>query len=183
MVVIYKTIIFVHELKTIINYLNREGDPKKALQRIGYTHYNRFTPTEKTPEQFKIVLDECKKIIEAHPGLAFGWDNEKGGFYGEPFLTPDEIELNGHEDDDLCNETFIFRPDKGHEFAFCKTARKPYDLVVCLILISLFKNLDGFSFSSDGDMTDEWQPIVDEYQRLFDGSLSDEKIQEMTREL
>ena len=154
---------------------------------MGYTHYWAFKPTGKTPEQtaeqFKIVLDESKKILEAHPGLVFGWDDEKEGFFGEPILTPVEIEINGHEENDLCHETFFFKPDKHFDFAFCKTARKPYDLVVCLILISLAKNLDGFTFSSDGDMKDEWQPIFDEYQRLFDNSLTDEQIQEMAKKL
>jgi hypothetical protein len=50
---------------------------------------------------------------------------------------------------------------------FCKTARKPYDLLVCCALISLANNYPEkvFSFSSDGHFQD-WQPAIDFYTRI-----------------
>lgn len=133
---------------------------------MGYTHYWKFSPTNETAKQFKIVLDECKKIVKSHPNIAFGWDEEKQGFYDEPTFTEDLIEFNGDESNELEYETFVFDPNTHIEFNFTKTARRPYDLIVCLVLISLSKHLDGFSFSSDGNDI-EWKPIYDEYKKLF----------------
>lgn len=133
---------------------------------MGYTHYHKFAPTANTEKQFALVLKDCAKIIEAaKPKIGvFGWDEKKNGYYGEPELNSKGIAINGDESKDLDFETFIFNPKVKTAFTFCKTARKPYDIVVCAILISLANRLDGFSFSSDGEMlSDEWIPAF----RLF----------------
>lgn len=49
-------------------------------------------------------------------------------------------------------------------FNFCKTARKPYDLIVSLILISCNNHIQGFESHSDEDKT-HWEPIVDLYDK------------------
>ena len=135
---------------------------------MGYTQYWTFNPTKKTPEQFKIVLNEVKKIIEAKPEIkVFGWDDEKHGFYAEPTLKPEYINFNGDPENDLDYESFMFIPTEKKR-NFCKTARKPYDLIVCTTLISLAKNLDRFTFASDGNMSDdEWIQAFQLYENLF----------------
>lgn len=49
---------------------------------------------------------------------------------------------NGHE-------TFLFKLDS-EKFNFCKTARKPYDLPVCKILLVLKHYMPNLELSSDG---------------------------------
>jgi hypothetical protein len=64
-----------------------------------------------------------------------------------------------------------FRPTTwGTQNDFCKTSRKPYDLLVCFALLTFAEILpEAFEFSSDGDMEDaEWQQGV-EYYETFTG--------------
>ena len=60
----------------------------------------------------------------------------------------------------------------GVNFDFCKTARKPYDFVVCTMLLSLANHLENFEFSSDGDK-DDWKPVVDFYLKENNNYISD----------
>ncbi len=109
---------------------------------MGYTHYwEGEAPIAKAlPIIEKIVAQGARQGIP----LA-GWDGE-----GEPVITAEEIRFNGVGDD--AHETFaIVAGETG--FAFCKTARKPYDAIVVAILIAL-SEVEGpstFSWSSDGD--------------------------------
>lgn len=136
---------------------------------MGYTHYWKYYPKDNktTEKQFKLVLKDCEKIMKAKPtdiGI-FGWDEQKQGFFGEPEFNPLLICINGDESKNLNHESFYFNPFEKTDFDFCKTARKPYDVVVCAILISLANRLDGFSFGSDGGMEkDEWIPAFKLYR-------------------
>lgn len=58
------------------------------------------------------------------------------------------------EDNELAHETFSLTREYVDAFAFCKTARKPYDLMVkaCLILYKYF--FPYVTISSDGDEED-----------------------------
>ena len=155
---------------------------------MGYTHYWKFNPTvdnETTEKQFEKALQECAKIMESKPSdiAIFGYDDDKEGFYGEPEFTPTLICFNGDESQNLDHESFYFTPFERTEFNFCKTARKPYDLVVCAVLISLANNLEGFSFSSDGGMgDDEWLPAFELYESIG-GILTPVKKSFMTAKL
>lgn len=89
----------------------------------------------------------------------------KGGLgEGEPTITDTRIHFNGDAKYDLDHETFHIdladftdeentwrRRGDGSIWDFCKTAEKPYDLAVCLALLS-FKEIfgDDFEYSSDG---------------------------------
>ena len=83
---------------------------------------------------------------------------------GYPEITEEIIRFNGDESKGLDHETFVFEFKEEDQSDFCKTARKPYDVFVCLCLISLANNLEGFSFSSDGG-EDDWQPAFDLYEK------------------
>ena len=98
-------------------------------------------------------------------------------------ITDDMIWFNGREENDQCHETFHLerksteesyrtqqtsdingKPipfEEGEEcFTFCKTARKPYDIVVCCcLLIAKHYVGDLIKVSSDGDET-EWNDAI-----------------------
>jgi hypothetical protein len=104
----------------------------------------------------------------------------KGGMgEGEAEITPNRIWFNGDGSKDLDHETFVISlftmdtfqsfediSEKG-TFGFCKTARKPYDLLVCVSLMAFKHHLGAdFKISSDGGLH-EWQPAIDFYEKLF----------------
>ena len=68
---------------------------------------------------------------------------------------------------DLGHETFhLTRKDSGN-FNFCKTARKPYDLMVCAVLfLAKYHFKDKIKISSDGDMND-WTPAIEFVDKFF----------------
>ena len=52
-------------------------------------------------------------------------------------------------------------PEKDHFFNFCKTAQKPYDLMVmCVLLVANELEPDVITYATDGAESD-WQPAVD----------------------
>ena len=52
-------------------------------------------------------------------------------------------------------------PEKDHFFSFCKTAQKPYDLMVmCVLLVANALEPDVITYATDGAESD-WQPAVD----------------------
>lgn len=61
------------------------------------------------------------------------------------------IHFNGTEENDLGHEDFYFDFKQPKKFAFCKTARKPYDMLVMLTLLSLKCNFDKFEIYSEGE--------------------------------
>lgn len=72
----------------------------------------------------------------------------------------------GHETFGLTKE----KPGSDSEFFdFCKTARKPYDLAVGLVLL-IAKNhaRNSIKVSSDGDWDSDWAEIRDAYNKIFD---------------
>lgn len=126
---------------------------------MGYTHYwNLKTKPSNYDEGFMNVQLDIQKILRVKPNdiILRGGDGT-----GEPEFKSEFICFNGNGEDNLDHETFYF--DGVTDFSFCKTARKPYDLIVCLILISLKNHIEGFDFSSDGDK-DEWESIFEFYE-------------------
>jgi hypothetical protein len=95
---------------------------------------------------------------------------------GKPEITDTFINFNGYKRKHLDHETFYiewskeFFKDWGG-FCFCKTARKPYDMFVCLCLLSLANHITGFEFSSDGDK-DDWEPAIEFYKNFRNSTLS-----------
>ena len=60
------------------------------------------------------------------------------------------------------------------DFNFCKTARKPYDLLVCACLIAAKKELN-YEVHSDGKKED-WQPAIDFYNKVTGSGVTFENI-------
>lgn len=70
------------------------------------------------------------------------------------------IDGTGPEGTDLGHESFLLPRTKDR--TFCKTARKPYDLVVCAVLAvaQMVAGAEAIEVTSNGD-TDDWWPAVE----------------------
>ena len=130
---------------------------------MGYTHYWEFKSNPKDvkdgDKKFKKSVELLKKCLKDVSVKLAG-----GNGTGEPVFTDTKVCFNGVDDDDDAYETCYLALDNAdYKFDFCKTARKPYDVVVCLTLLC-FKNFFGedFKYSSDGNMDDEGWSLADE---------------------
>ena len=141
---------------------------------MGYTHYWEYHPekiecTETLRRKFKAASSQVKrfaKFIERQDLCKI-----RGGFgTGKPVINESEIWFNGDASADLDHETFAIRWHEGSKTSpcdwFCKTAHKPYDLLVCFTLLTLAEKLGNnhvFLFSSDGD-SEDWQDAIKLYE-------------------
>lgn len=161
---------------------------------MGYTHYWNFTPskiedTEKLRKAFKRASKQIKKFADFVSNEHLNLFNSDimhttfklcGGLgEGDPVFNETEIWFNGDKSEGLDHETFKIywcTDEKG----FCKTARKPYDLVVCYALLT-FAEIFGknvFTFSSDGNVEDkEWQQALEYYESATGKKPKTETIQ------
>ena len=116
---------------------------------MGFTHY---FPHEKVLKSvWTDILAGCKR---AHALLPESIKITGCSKYGaEPHFGADEIWFNGVSDEG--HETFsLYRQGSGG-FEFCKTARKPYDvLVVACLLIYAHFSPGTIELSSDGERKD-----------------------------
>jgi hypothetical protein len=141
---------------------------------MGYTHYwtynpNKIKDTEELRKRFRaavFIIKHAHKIIKRNELCII-----RGGLgEGRPILNESEVWFNGDGKSQMSHETFGIKwfPSGGKDFGFCKTNRKPYDLLVCVSLLAFkefFNNPDVFTFSSDGDNSD-WEPAKDLYTRI-----------------
>jgi len=120
---------------------------------MGYTHY-WTVKTELDRAEFGAFALDVKALARAagacHVTIR-GWNGESST---APEFNNAEISLNGYGEDS--HESFIIsQGDTG--FQFCKTARKPYDLVVTAALCLFAARFgDAVEVSSDGTPGD-WQ--------------------------
>lgn len=128
---------------------------------MGYTHYWSFlTPlkgeTAKVEKEYKKAIKECATIAREYylknGGLSGYSAHTEPGRYGG-------LKINGKGDES--HEDFTMREHYKENLEwsnsnFCKTARKPYDVVVTACLIVLANRLpDYITVSSDG-YREEW---------------------------
>ena len=111
---------------------------------MGYTTYQKQENwDEQDREGWKKALPIVKKILKKHKDIIqYECDNSK-----RPVANQEEIRFNGIGDDG--HETFLVR-NMGTKFSFCKTARKPYDIVVSEVCLVLKAFCPHFDLSSDG---------------------------------
>ena len=141
---------------------------------MGYTHYWKFNSDyEINSEKWKEIINDFNKILDVETNIP---ENDKyDGTDGMTRLrnileqdsdqrleiTDKEIRFNGREENDRGHETISLQrksdkslqdpTDKKYIFDFCKTARKPYDIVVCCLLVILKHRLGNMiEISSDG---------------------------------
>lgn len=116
---------------------------------MGYTHYwEPLAPM--SSKTWGELVDASQAIVkQTSVELADGLGE------GRPDIGSSlEISLNGPSHDDLAHESFVLSPTSTG-FNFCKTAGKPYDVVVTAIL-TVAEHLTGGAFNvcSDGDAAD-----------------------------
>jgi len=127
---------------------------------MGYTHYWTQTRNLTTTDMID-VAESFRKIEKASGVKILGWDGS-----GKPEVNARTIGFNGAGDDG--HETFRIHAKRELPFegatrerlgwAFCKTAYKPYDIVVTALLTVLAAKY-GFDVSSDGG-PDDWDKGV-----------------------
>ncbi len=140
------------------------------------THESFLKRIQKHINGFAKASEEIELAIENLPA---GVVIRGGQGKGEPEITPTRIWFNGDASQDLDHETFgveLFEMgsfqsfediDKDGAFGFCKTARKPYDLLVCVSLMILKHNLGAdLTVSSDGSYS-HWANAIEFYENLF----------------
>lgn len=132
---------------------------------MGYTHYF-YQQRDVTAKEWVALCEQVQALIKSVSNeipVRFEYESVE-----PPLINDDLIRFNGVEDDG--HETFVLsrfkQPkkdyvsqedyDKDGSFAFCKTARKPYDTVVTATLLAAMRVAKGaWRVGSDGD-ADEW---------------------------
>jgi hypothetical protein len=129
---------------------------------MGYTHYWEFripkrTESRKTEDLYQKAVLECSRIVKAYYAV-------NGGLSGFTAHTPlgayGGLKVNGKGEE--AHEDFTLREHykqnlEDDAWGFCKTARKPYDIVVVACLIVLKHRLGNLiDVSSDG-YVDDWE--------------------------
>ena len=146
---------------------------------MGYTHYWEYKPeaiedTEKLRKRFKRASKQIKKFAEFITINKSEVYKICGGLgEGKPIFNESEVWFNGDRAQSLDHETFNIHWYKNGR-SFCKTARKPYDLIVCFALLTFAEIFpkEAFSFSSDGTVADdEWQVGCELYE-TFTGKVA-----------
>lgn len=145
---------------------------------MGYTHYWAVDYEHAPADAFGRSLLDAKAIIDA-AGVPLGGADGTG----EPELAEGRIAFNGADPDDY--ETFWLEAaapgaedygwqagerihGPGWHWTFCKTARRPYDVVIGALLLRLAHHYgDAFHVSTDGDEGD-WHDAVALYRSVFD---------------
>jgi hypothetical protein len=122
---------------------------------MGYTHYWSFEAPKRGTAQvveknYQRAIKQCNKIIKhyaaQHGGLS-GYSAHAKGYGG--------LHVNGSREN--AHEDFIVREhfSQNDTGDFCKTAQKPYDVVVVACLIVLKHYLpDNIQVDSDGEKSD-----------------------------
>ena len=137
---------------------------------MGYTHYWTIQDITKPLMTSEIAQDIGSIILASEVPIGDG----EGIQDSQPVLEHDLVQINGIGDDAyeaLCYPPDFewnrgFRPVESLGFAFCKTARKPYDVVVCAALLAIKHHQgDNVEILSDGEFDDEWQPAYRLYRR------------------
>ena len=140
---------------------------------MGYTHYWRVN-NQGDQQAYSDALIDMAEIVRQSPVPLGNNHGESGG----PELTDRWLGFNGI--DEAAHETALFyarladyeqpewnKADGSWVFNFCKTARKPYDVVVTAVLCRLAEcGTDNVIISSDGEAAD-WEAG----QRLATGIL------------
>ena len=144
---------------------------------MGFTHYWDMT-RDISERNFKKLTKDMKAIeayIKENKSISnnaeCAWDeqvtlhhpngeNEGVLYYSNTFGFNGDAKI--HAD----HESMHINLGANDSWTFCKTARKPYDLAVCLILISLKYHIRSTRVTSDGG-NDDWQHSFELWEKIF----------------
>jgi len=139
---------------------------------MGYTHYWNRTADFTQKEWDKICFDIFEVITKyCEPnGIKIVRDKDEDS---HPLINNQQIHLNGYKDE--AYETFFVNKKiknqyfkNGESFDFCKTQRRPYDMMVMLALLIMKNHASKtFSYSSDGNWNEEWKPAKKIFKEIF----------------
>jgi hypothetical protein len=117
---------------------------------MGYTHYFD-QQRDLTATEFAQIGEAARKIIaKSNVRIVREYDLPDE----LPEITDEFIAFNGVGNDG--HETMWLQP-KSEGFAFCKTARKPYDVAVVALLCAVHAIApDAYRIGADGDV-DDWE--------------------------
>lgn len=140
---------------------------------MGYSHYYEFAPAKIDDTSWAAFTTACADIFDAAEtrgiplGDAFGEDEPEIGRHVVAFngAMPDDYEScvidrrvpepptdpNDHAVR-WAHEQYIERGER--KWLFAKTDRRPYDQVVCAVLLAAHETLPDFDPWSDGDWSD-----------------------------
>lgn len=141
---------------------------------MGYTHY-WYRPKELNRHQFAHWAEDVTKILASSHGVQV----RSGDGKGSPVASQEEVHLNGDGATGAAHESFFVpqsgqpesysKPDSdGLYFEFCKTAHKPYDVLVVACLIRLKFRFPEVRIDSDGDESD-WADDLKLCSQIFAG--------------
>jgi len=113
---------------------------------MGYTHFMHSEKwTDEDSDGFKKALPTIRDILKVYKDLV----QRDCDIPEEPEVTDELIAFNGIDDEG--HETFWFK-NESNSFSFCKTASKPYDIVVCEVLLILDSYIPSLEIKSDGNI-------------------------------
>ena len=151
------------------------------MEIIGYTNYAR-TPAKLDAEKFKTLSKELQTVS----GLLLKPESSHqmkeviilagGDGTGRPKFTEDLILFNGDATTGMDHETFAIEREQKNArigekclvFSFCKTNRKPFDLMVKISLLRLKHHFPECEISCDGGKED-WTESKALYKKAFGG--------------
>jgi hypothetical protein len=123
---------------------------------MGYTHF--FPHTQTSDKKWPNIVNDCHKLLKSLPKeiRIAGWNG-----YGRPEFDDEKIVFNGCIEEDNNYETFSLLKKGSRKLHFCKTQRKPYDLLVCsCLLVYKYYSPDTIELTSNGNIED-WQSSID----------------------
>lgn len=137
---------------------------------MGYTHYTR--DLKFSDSSWEKLRKDVRKLLKTLPEgvkVQREYDNDS-----RPLIGKDAIVFNGIGEDG--HETFWLGKE-GDAFSFCKTARKPYDLAVCCVLMLASYYAISGEISSDGinaahgqwpdNVDQEWKDAYIHFRKVF----------------
>ena len=139
---------------------------------MGYTHY-WYRQKTLPKELFKAFSIDCKKLAdELKVPIQFEYDCSDPPVFSDDLVRFNGFEGNGHETFYLerINENKLERINENKQyFTFCKTARKPYDILVACCLIAFAYHFENCNIKvvSDGDDNNEWNEYREACQKVL----------------
>lgn len=143
---------------------------------MGYTHYwtlkreiseRNFKKLTKDMKAIEEFLKDSDRLEELTGGMYKEVElHEADGVDAGVYYSDKQFCFNGRGLKGLDHESMHIRLGANDSWTFCKTARKPYDIAVCLILLSLKYHIRSTRVSSDGD-TEDWQSAFNVWNKVF----------------
>jgi len=128
---------------------------------MGYTHYwERRSGKDFTVKKWNKYVRDCKKLHDNLPKevvVQFEEDDCIPAQFDEKAVRFNGVGSEAHETfaiNRVCPEQPAWREKNESHFDFCKTAYKPYDLLVTACLLVYRHTMTGVKVSSDGGKAD-----------------------------